>query len=82
MSDGLSGIIDSLPILRTGEAIVTGEAAKLPMRFKFRLLKKGQFPDSQDPQVSESWSKGAVQSDFKALVDCWRQQNSLNKEKE
>ena len=37
MADGLSGIIDALPILRTGEAIVTGEAAKLPMRFKFRI---------------------------------------------
>jgi hypothetical protein len=76
MSDGLSGIIDSLPILRTGEAIVTGEAAKLPMRFKFKILKEGQFPDSQDPMVSDNWSKAPVQSDFKALVNCWRQQNS------
>lgn len=76
MADGLSGIIDALPILRTGEAIVTGEAAKLPMRFKFRIPQEGQFPNSQDPKVSESWSKDAVQSDFESLVNCWRQQNS------
>jgi hypothetical protein len=76
MADGLSGIIDALPILRTGEAIVTGEAAKLPMRFKFRILKEGQFPNSQDPKVAENWSKVAVKSDFKSLVNCWRKQNS------
>jgi DNA helicase HerA-like ATPase len=76
MADGLSGIIDALPILRTGEAIVTGEAAKLPMRFKFRILKDGQFPDSQDPKVADSWSKDVVPSDFESLVNCWRQQNS------
>jgi len=81
MADGLSGIIDALPILRTGEAIVTGEAAKLPMRFKFRILQEGQFPDSQDPKVAESWSKDARSSDYKSLVNCWRQQNSSIKPK-
>ena len=29
LPDSLSGLIDSLPVLRTGEAIITGEAAKL-----------------------------------------------------
>ena len=76
MADGLSGIIDALPILRTGEAIVTGEAAKLPMRFKFRVPQEGQFPDSKDPKVAENWSKKTTQSDFKSLVSCWRKQNS------
>jgi DNA helicase HerA-like ATPase len=76
MADGLSGIIDALPILRTGEAIVTGEAAKLPMRFKFRIPQEGQFPDSKDPKVAENWSKEAVNSDFKSLVNCWRMQDS------
>lgn len=76
MADGLSGIIDALPILRTGEAIVTGEAAKLPMRFKFRIPQEGQFPDSKDPRVAENWSKKATDSDFKSLVNCWRLQDS------
>lgn len=79
MADGLSGIIDALPILRTGEAIVTGEATKLPMRFKFRIPKEGQFPDSKDPKVAESWSKEFQPSDFKELVNCWRLQDTKPK---
>lgn len=81
MADGLSGIIDALPILRTGEAIVTGEAAKLPMRFKFRIPKEGQFPDSKDPKVAEKWSKDKPKSDFSLLVKCWRSQDSRPKRK-
>lgn len=76
MSDGLAGIVDSLPVLRTGEAIVTGEAAKLPMRFKFRLPKDGQFPDSQDPKVSQNWAREYKESDFKDVINCWRQQDA------
>lgn len=82
MSDGLAGIVDSLPVLRTGEAIVTGEAAKLPMRFKFRLPKDGQFPDSQDPEVSQNWSLKYKESDFKDFINCWRQQDAKTKKKE
>ncbi|MDP2716733.1 ATP-binding protein [Rheinheimera sp.] len=82
MSDGLAGIVDSLPVLRTGEAIVTGEAAKLPMRFKFRLPKDGQFPDSQDPQVSQNWARKYEESDFKDFINCWRQQDAKTKKKE
>jgi DNA helicase HerA-like ATPase len=76
MSDSLSGVVDSLPILRTGEAIVTGEAAKLPMRFKFRIPNIGQFPDSKDPKVSDKWSITFKEDSFKNLVNCWRVQNS------
>lgn len=76
MSDSLSGIVDSLPILRTGEAIVTGEAAKLPMRFKFRIPKEGQFPNSHDPKVTESWSKDKTDHSFVDLVTSWRLQDT------
>lgn len=76
MSDGLAGIVEALPVLRTGEAIVTGEAAKLPMRFRFRLPSEGQFPDSQDPKVSLNWSKPYQQNDFEDFIKCWRMQNA------
>ncbi|UPR49249.1 ATP-binding protein [Vibrio cyclitrophicus] len=75
MADSLSGIVDSLPILRTGEAIVTGEAAKLPMRFKFRIPQEGQFPNSHDPKVAESWSQAASNHDFEDVVKAWRSQD-------
>ncbi|TON79320.1 hypothetical protein CGH48_25295, partial [Vibrio parahaemolyticus] len=68
MSDGLSGIVDSLPILRTGEAIVTGEAARLPMRFKFKLPNEGQYPNSSDPNVSENWAKERELLSFDKLI--------------
>jgi len=80
MSDGLSGIVDTLPILRTGEAIVTGEAAKLPMRCRFKVPKEGRFPDSRDPKVSESWSEPYNEMDYTQLVDSWRQQNAYLQE--
>ncbi|ENK0806560.1 ATP-binding protein [Vibrio fluvialis] len=83
MSDSLSGIVDSLPILRTGEAIVTGEAAKLPMRFKFRIPQEGQFPNSHDPKVSESWSKKLTVHDFMDISESWRAQEIyVKKEKD
>ncbi|WP_152995685.1 ATP-binding protein [Pseudoalteromonas sp. H71] len=80
MSDGLSSMIDCLPILKTGEAIVTGEAAKLPMRFKFRIPKTGQCPDSHDPKVSNSWSRDYHPNDFTKLINAWRQQKPLKDE--
>ena len=81
MSDGLSGIVDSLPILRTGEAIVTGEAARLPMRCRFKVPREGRFPDSSDPKVSDRWSQPYEELDYTKLVASWRQQNAyLTKE--
>jgi len=80
MADGLASMMDSLPILKTGEAIVTGEAAKLPMRFKFRLPQEGQFPDSHDPKVSEMWSKTHRENSYESLINAWRQQQPLKDE--
>lgn len=75
MSDGLSGIIDSLPVLRTGEAIITGESAKLPMRCRFKLPKEGKYPDSLDPKVASLWASAAQDENYDDLVLAWRNQN-------
>ncbi|EPV8385759.1 ATP-binding protein [Enterobacter cloacae] len=73
MSDGLSSLIDSLPILRTGEAIIIGEAAKLPSRCKFKLPPDGLYPDSQDPDVSKSWSKPRdPKKNYTKVIEAWR----------
>mgnify|MGYP005988170441 CR=1 FL=1 len=77
MTDGLASMIDSLPILRTGEAIVTGEATKLPMRFRFRLPSAGQFPDSHDPNVTGKWAESYSKPDFAKIIDAWRKQRPL-----
>ena len=75
MSEGISGIVDSLPVLRTGEAIIAGEAARLPMRCRFKLPKEGHFPDSKDPKVAENWAKEVSPEDYSGLVKAWRNQN-------
>jgi hypothetical protein len=50
-SDNLKGLFDILPILRTGEAIIVGEAVSLPIRTLIDAPEKGRWPDSRDPRV-------------------------------
>ncbi|MDP3027913.1 MAG: ATP-binding protein [Deltaproteobacteria bacterium] len=50
-SDNLKGLFDMLPILRTGEAIIVGEAVSLPMRTLIDPPGKNRWPDSRDPNV-------------------------------
>ena len=51
LPDNLDGLTSMLPILRTGEAIILGEAVKLPMRTFIEAPPKNARPDSQDPIV-------------------------------
>lgn len=76
MSDGLAGIIDSLPILRTGEAIIVGEAAQLPTRCKFNVLPDDKYPNSGDPKISEKWNAVRGHEDYSKLVRAWRNQDN------
>ncbi|BGE64398.1 MULTISPECIES: ATP-binding protein [Pseudomonas] len=76
MSEGLSGIVDTLPILRTGEAIIVGEAAKLPTRCRFNLLPDDKYPNSKDPCVADSWKKPKEVENYKELINSWRSQTN------
>lgn len=53
--DNLVSLIDLLPSLRTGEALVVGEAIKIPSRVRIEL--NSPRPSSEDPQVSECWKR-------------------------
>lgn len=87
VSDNLEGLTDMLPILRTGEAIILGEAVKLPMRALINAPDKESRPDSQDPVVydtvsqEESMNPGGwgipmeAMPNYKELVEAWRAQN-------
>ena len=77
LPDGLVGLLDVLPILRTGEAIVTGEAAKLPMRCRVTLPAKDHRPRSEDPKVSINWSLSRRDEGYERVVASWRAQNPL-----
>ena len=75
LPDNLAGVANSLPILRTGEAIITGEAARLPVRCRLTLPKKAHRPNSEDPLVAEQWRAAREPEDYEALAATWRSQN-------
>ena len=72
IQDELHSIVDLLPSLRTGEAIISGEGVSIPSRIQFNKL--ANAPKSADPKVSEQWNQPYSQSeaDYKKLVDLWR----------
>ena len=53
--DNMNSLIDLLPSLRIGEAVVVGEAINIPSRVKLPL--QTPCPDSSDPDVVEMWKK-------------------------
>ena len=67
--------MDSLPVLRTGEAIITGEAAKLPIRCRITLPPEDARPSSEDPKVTQAWAKPRAKEDYVNLSGPWRAQN-------
>ncbi len=75
MPDGLASLMDMLPALRTGEAIITGEAASLPMRSRIFLPPEDKRPNSEDPQVAERWSIKRIAEDYGQVIVSWRAQS-------
>jgi len=75
LPDSLSGVVDSLPILRTGEAIVIGEAARLPIRCRIALPSAANRPSSADPEVAKNWAAPRTNEDYERMVASWRSQN-------
>lgn len=87
VSDGLEGLLSSLPILRTGEAIILGEAVSLPMRAQIAKPAPGRAPDSQDPTVVSppdpemvyqtvgGWNQESAVGDYSKLLESWRSQS-------
>lgn len=73
--ESLAGLIDLIPALRTGEALVVGEAVQLPSRVRFPLVEPR--PDSSDPVPSVSWQNPLPSSpNYAEAVTAWRIQRS------
>ena len=75
LPDNLAGVVDSLPVLRTGEAIIIGEAARLPVRCRVTLPPEAERPLSGDPLVAEAWAASRKKGNYDELVAAWRSQN-------
>ncbi len=88
-SDNLKGLFSMLPILRTGEALIVGEAVNMPIRAIFDRPAEGRRPDSEDPMAvvpkgpdgkrkrKGGWTESVVNEDFKPLVEAWRMQDPM-----
>jgi uncharacterized protein len=76
LPDNLSGLMDLLPVLRTGEAIIAGEAARLPVRCRVFLPRRDQRPNSHDPAVSDAWRSRRVAEGYDRVVASWRAQRT------
>lgn len=85
VSDNLSGLVNMLPILKTGESIIVGEAVRMPMRANVFFPPEALRPDSQDPKVVgkededlKGWTKdlriGA--GDYSDITKTWRTQKT------
>ncbi len=76
LPDNLAGLMDLLPVLRTGEAIISGEAARLPVRCRISLPPSDKMPRSSDPLVSEAWRTKRKGEGYDRVVASWRAQNT------
>ena len=73
MPESLVGLIDSLPVLDVGEALVVGDAVLLPSRIK--ITPPTQKPLSATIDFWDEWQKIAVEPDFSKSVENLRRQN-------
>ncbi len=83
-SGNLKGIFEKLTILRTGEAIIVGEAVSLPIRTLINPSPVDKKPDSEDPKVAShgseedgfespgGWNQYSEQDDYKPMIHQWR----------
>lgn len=89
-TENLKGLFDMLPVLRTGEAIIVGEAVSLPTRTLIDRLPADQRPDSDDPRVVDrkvhddgqlvpegpgGWNRKREPGDYAGVVEHMRRQS-------
>lgn len=86
-SDNLEGLLAMLPVLRTGEAIIVGEAVNLPIRTMIDMPSRNRRPDSADPKVVVTgtetdgfdspggWNQKRDPDDYAEALKAWRKQD-------
>jgi uncharacterized protein len=66
------GLMNFLPALRNGEAIVVGEGVSMPMRICFADLPENRRPKSATASFTTAWAKDCDASRLQQTVDRWR----------
>jgi uncharacterized protein len=73
--DDLTGLTDLLPVLRTGEALVLGEAMHIPSRV--RITKAPDRPVGEDPVLPDRWLvERPDQTGYEEVLVRWRAQTT------
>jgi hypothetical protein len=80
VSDNLEGLFNKLPALRTGEAIIVGEAVQLPLNTLVDAPPKNRRPDSHDPLIYDplstgGWNRTREKEDYTKVLKAWRTEN-------
>lgn len=72
--DNLNSLIDLLPSLRIGEAVIVGESIKIPSRVRIKL--NVPRPTSDDPKLVECWNQDHKMNNdnYKTVVTKIREQ--------
>lgn len=68
--DSLAGLMDMVPSLRTGEALIVGDSVVMPTRVIVDF--PDPQPDSADVKFAECWAKGIKDMDVSRIVKRWR----------
>jgi Helicase HerA, central domain len=81
VTDNLEGLLSMLPVLRTGEAIIVGEAVRLPVRTLISAPPPDMRPDSVDPLVFDpnaesGWNRKPIEASYADIVTIWRKQDA------
>jgi DNA helicase HerA-like ATPase len=69
MSDTFSGLIDTLPSLRQGEALIVGEAIPMPLRVQIDF--PNPEPSSADIKFFDKWKQSETKTDIPDVVERW-----------
>ncbi|MDD5160503.1 MAG: DUF853 family protein [Sulfuricurvum sp.] len=77
--NNMTSLIDLLPSLRIGEAVIVGEAIKVPSRVRIPLVEPR--PSSNDPELAKAWSKEFIHDDeqYKQVVTSMRTQKPIQR---
>jgi len=74
----MTGLMDLLPSLRIGEAVIVGEAITIPSRVRVPLVEPR--PSSDDPDLINSWKKNfkSKKNKYKNIVKSMRTKKTKN----
>lgn len=68
--DSLAGLMNMLPSLRTGEALIIGDSVVMPTRVLIDF--PNPEPKSADVEFAKHWAKGITKMDVDRIVKRWR----------